>query len=118
MEVSPEERRRGEERRESISQCPHDCDWIQEATTHICLQDCMPHKFGIIYFELILCPGFIILFPHHYTHSLPSSFSSFRSSGMKLWNQMLKFGASKSPQEILEDVGNGPLDPSHLIKEL
>jgi hypothetical protein len=44
--------------------------------------------------------------------------TALRVSGLRLWNDMLRYGSSKPPAEILEDLGNGPLDPSHLMREL
>lgn len=37
---------------------------------------------------------------------------------MKLWNDMLKYGAAKDPLTILETIGNGKLNPNHLLQNL
>jgi hypothetical protein len=41
-----------------------------------------------------------------------------RASGLRLWKDMLRYGSSKPPLEILEEVGGGGLDPSYLMREL
>jgi hypothetical protein len=41
-----------------------------------------------------------------------------RASGLRLWKDMLRYGSSKPPLEILEEVGGGSLDPSYLMREL
>lgn len=34
---------------------------------------------------------------------------------MHLWQHMLRFGSGKDAQAMLEDVADGPLDPSHYL---
>ena len=38
-----------------------------------------------------------------------------RTEGMNLWNTFLKYGASKDPLMLLEDIGGGKLDPTFLL---
>lgn len=40
-----------------------------------------------------------------------------RNTGIKLWN-MLKYGASRPPIEILAEMSNGPLDPKYYMQTL
>lgn len=40
-----------------------------------------------------------------------------RSSGEKLWTEMLQFGSSRPPAKLLEELA-GPLDPSYYLKSL
>lgn len=41
-----------------------------------------------------------------------------RASGELLRDRMLAFGASRASRDILEDLGQGPLDPQHFISSI